>query len=1214
MGEFFMQVCEQHGLPLHKKQLFRNLELADFLYTPLDIIKLQQLQLPTTPLMLQNFYFLMHDASLSAWPLVCDPTSRFTDWLRFLHADRELVIVKHHEVRSQLDSCLSEGTPLLVTDCDLSSLVKDQRFTSTIQNCSNFIHGKARFKVIVADHEVECDPGFRLFFHTTTEPHMYPHELAVLTSGIFFQQSRAGIEEELLDIFMAQEKSRLDNEQTALRKEKQDNLEMLEKLEDQMRNQLSADVGLMSDLQTTKRVIELQQHFDETFESLAQIEASENSILKARDSFRAIAQRAAVCFDTAQYMRYVNPLYQTSYKQFVSIYKASIAHSERSSVKAVIDRLTYSAFLLAARGLLDKDRFLYALLLAIEVEDSQGNVGLGEREFIISPDLSSAVMSAATASQSLDSNVLQSDLSSAVMSAATASQSLDSNVLQSKKPFDWMTDDQFHNLQILATYFDWFKDMFDRMTKDGRETLWRNLCESEFPENVALPDKMDDSLKAIHRFCILRAVRSDRLLHASSSFICQVLDKKYLTDIPPDLPAVCKQSSPSLPILLLFDTDAEIAVKVFQDFSTKKQINYQTVMLTDNSATDEKAVKKQILKVMAEGTWVLLHNAHNSPHLLSSIESVLYEGLHQCDSSFRLWISCHARSIIPVNLLQNSVKIFVDCPKVMRDSLVRSFTWMEADILKQSSRSEWPVLLHNLCYLHAAVRLRTRFGTAGWNCPQDFSSVGYWQLQEAVNFSLGEFKDSLFTMTADGSMTARTTSWAGIRYMLSEIVYGSHVTDIYDQQSLSAMVEYWCGPNALKKDFEVARLKYRTPAAFFNPNVRLSTLTQAFDGLTLYCLETPEACHLHPNAETALGDDQYVFTRLNKVFDAMPSSSSLSHQLLPHPVTPFYGLPRTCESCLSNIATVVDQGVSSASYTACKTNTDMELWETCHTLLQKIPKTYSKDYIAEKVKKVGGPTMFNNFILKELEIMYRLLNEIKTNLQLIKTASESTVLGDHMPHHILDVADDIYHLRVPEVWCRMAGNSAPPPTYGVGQWLVELQNRCHHFERILTLGREKMPAYWLGAFFNPRGLLALLKQDSVRNYATDRPGAFELFTFQTEYTTRDKDHLRDPPQDGMFVWGLYIWGCAWERTTGEMQDLPPRNGCTPLPVVHVTCTPVSEKPNWQDHARASETYQCPVYHSRQARREVILEIDVRKEGIPAFRWPLRGLSATIRPY
>ncbi|CAG5121560.1 unnamed protein product, partial [Candidula unifasciata] len=779
MGEFFMQVCEHHGLPLHKKQLFRNFGLADFLYTPLNIIKLQQLQLPTTPLMLENFCFLMHDASLFAWPLVCDPTSRFVDWLKFLHADRELVVVRHHEVRSHLESCLSEGTTLLVTDCDVNSLVNDPRFTSTIKNCRNFILGKARFKVIVADHEVECDPGFRLFLHTTTEPQMCPHELAVLTSVIFFQLSRAGIEEELLDVFMAQEKSRLDTEQTALRKEKQENLETLEKLEDQMRAQLSSDVRLMSDLQATKRVIELQQHYDETLESLAQIEASENSILKARDSFRAVAKQAAVSFDAAQYMRYINPLYQISFKQFTSMFKTAIVHSERSSVKAVIDTLTYSAFLMAARGFLDKDRFFYTLLLAIEVDDSQGNVGVGEREFIISPSLSASVMS-----------------------AITASQSMDSSVTQYKKPFDWMTDDQFHNLQILATHFDWFKNIFDRMTKDGRETLWRNLCESECPENVALPDRLDDNLNAIQRLCILRAVRSDRMLPASSNFICQVLGKKYLADIPPDLPMVYKQSTASLPVLLLFDTQAEMTVKIFQDFSTKKQINYLTIMLADNSTIQEKAVKRHILKAMAEGTWVLLHNAHNSPHLLGLVESILQEGLQQCDPSFRLWISSHVKSPVPVHVLQNSVKVVVDSPQVMRDSLMRSFTLMDADILKRSNRSEWPVLLHNLCYLHAAIQLRTRFGTNGWNLPYDFASLGNWELQEAINFALGEFKDPLFAMAADGSMVPRTTSWAGIRYMLSEIVYGSHVTDSYDQHSLSAMIEFWCGSNALKKDFE----------------------------------------------------------------------------------------------------------------------------------------------------------------------------------------------------------------------------------------------------------------------------------------------------------------------------------------------------------------------------------------------------------------------------
>ena len=100
----------------------------------------------------------------------------------------------------------------------------------------------------------------------------------------------------------------------------------------------------------------------------------------------------------------------------------------------------------------------------------------------------------------------------------------------------------------------------------------------------------------------------------------------------------------------------------------------------------------------------------------------------------------------------------------------------------------------------------------------------------------------------------------------------------------------------------------------------------------------------------------------------------------------------------------------------------------------------------------------------------------------------------------------------------------------------------------------------------------------------------------------------------MFVYGIYIWGCAWEKTTGELQDAPPRSGYATLPVVHLTCWPQHEKPLLQDGNRATETYQCPVYPSRISTREPIMEMDVRREGIAATRWALRGLSATIRPY
>ena len=72
----------------------------------------------------------------------------------------------------------------------------------------------------VEDHEVECDPKFRLYLHTTVEPHIVAPQLAAYASVMYFQQFRQCIEEDLLDRFMALEKTRLEDERTALRQVK----------------------------------------------------------------------------------------------------------------------------------------------------------------------------------------------------------------------------------------------------------------------------------------------------------------------------------------------------------------------------------------------------------------------------------------------------------------------------------------------------------------------------------------------------------------------------------------------------------------------------------------------------------------------------------------------------------------------------------------------------------------------------------------------------------------------------------------------------------------------------------------------------------------------------------------------------------------------------------------------------------------------------------
>jgi hypothetical protein len=42
---------------------------------------------------------------------------------------------------------------------------------------------------------------------------------------------------------------------------------------------------------------------------------------------------------------------------------------------------------------------------------------------------------------------------------------------------------------------------------------------------------------------------------------------------------------------------------------------------------------------------------------------------------------------------------------------------------------------------------------------------------------------------------------------------------------------------------------------------------------------------------------------------------------------------------------------------------------------------------------------------------------------------------DSLSEHIVSAADDLYHMRIPQIWCQMAGSAAPPLTMSVAAWL-----------------------------------------------------------------------------------------------------------------------------------------------------------------------------------
>ena len=128
--------------------------------------------------------------------------------------------------------------------------------------------------------------------------------------------------------------------------------------------------------------------------------------------------------------------------------------------------------------------------------------------------------------------------------------------------------------------------------------------------------------------------------------------------------------------------------------------------------------------------------------------------------------------------------------------------------------------------------------------------------------------------------------------------------------------------------------------------------------------------------------------------------------------------------------------------------------------------------------------------------------------KIIKNVTESNTLGFEWSQELVDVADSLYHQQIPKVWCLLFGSNTTFSNYPLGSFLADLSSRYTHIDKCLTMGRDKTPAFNLGAFYCPQGLLSLVKYETMKTKnGNDDIGCVESLVFQTEMTARDKEHV-----------------------------------------------------------------------------------------------------------
>lgn len=101
---------------------------------------------------------------------------------------------------------------------------------------------------------------------------------------------------------------------------------------------------------------------------------------------------------------------------------------------------------------------------------------------------------------------------------------------------------------------------------------------------------------------------------------------------------------------------------------------------------------------------------------------------------------------------------------------------------------------------------------------------------------------------------------------------------------------------------------------------------------------------------------------------------------------------------------------------------------------------------------------------------------------------------------------------------------------------------------------------------------------------------------------QEKDDLRRGPEEGVYIYGLFLDGCKWDKGKDRLVDSDPKVLYAQLPVIHIGAVLGVNK-----RFSPNEVYSCPLYKTpKRTGLNFVTAIELRTDE-PPFKWVLRGV-------
>ncbi|RKP19398.1 hypothetical protein ROZALSC1DRAFT_14025, partial [Rozella allomycis CSF55] len=348
-----------------------------------------------------------------------------------------------------------------------------------------------------------------------------------------------------------------------------------------------------------------------------------------------------------------------------------------------------------------------------------------------------------------------------------------------------------------------------------------------------------------------------------------------------------------------------------------------------------------------------------------------------------------------------------------------------------------------------------------------------------------------------------------LKFTVGEINYGGRVTDDWDRRLLMTLLEDYYNPQAINDNYK-----------FSSSDIYYSIPAESIQSYKNYIKQLP------------LEDSTEIFGMLDNANITFAQKETLS--------------------IFNSLASLMPKSNASGS----GKNRDEILLEMASSIQSRIPLPFDFDFVLKKYPVQYKESM-STVLVQEIVRYNKLLSIIHETLKELLKALKGLVV---MSESLEKMSSSMYMNKVPELWEAKAYLSLK----GLASWVDDLIERTNYLKNWIDNGIP--PVFWISGFFFPQAFLT----GTLQNYARKYIVSIDLLSFEFHVINTPKSQLTSKPEDGCYIYGLFLEGARWDPITKSLAESKPKELYTDIPVLWL-------KPTQNRKKSMVGIYECPVY-------------------------------------